>query len=346
MTHVQDLAVTAPTTAPPALAMLQMIGGLWVSRSLSVVARLGIADQLKDGPRSIATLASATGTNEDALYRVLRALASVGVFEELPGMYFATTPLASTLETAPASLRYFAMGAADGEHLTAWGNLLQAVRTGEIAFDNHFGMSIWDYYAEDQERSQIFGKAMTGTTESIEPSLLQAYDYTQFRSMVDVGGGEGSLLSAILRVSPHTTGIVYDAPDVAARASQRILEGPLESRLRAVGGDFFESVPAGADGYIMKWILHDWDDDRSQLILSNIRRAIPESGKLLVFDSVIQPGNAPDYNKFMDVNMLVMTGGRERTEQEFRTLLASAGFQLTRVIPTGAIVSIVEAVPV
>jgi len=320
-----------------------MISGFWLSRALYAAAKLGLADLLKDGPRTADELAKLSGTHPPSLYRVLRALASAGVFSEAPDARFSSTPLSSTLETdAPASLRGFAIAELGEDHYPAWGELLHSVRTGETAFNRLFGMSVWEYRAQHPEDARIFDEAMASFTAAGNEAILKGYDFSPFRKIVDVGGGDGSLIAGILKTNPAAQGVVYDLPHAIIHAQQRLEAAGLRNRCQAVAGDFFESVPNGGDAYVLKWIIHDWDDERAVTILSNCRRAMPEQAKLLLIEAVIPPGDAPSFHKFMDLNMLVMTGGRERTEAEYRALLAPADLNLTKIIATRSEMSVLE----
>ncbi|HZS05539.1 MAG TPA: methyltransferase [Blastocatellia bacterium] len=338
---------TDPTAVPPQFAMLQMITGFWVSQSIQVAARLGLPDLIKGQPKTAAELADPTGTHAPSLYRLLRGLASVGIFVEDAEGRFASTPLAATLETdAPGTLRWMAMAELGQEHFPAWGNLMHSIRTGEIAFDNHFGQPVWEYYAQHPEHAQNFNNAMSGMTDLIHQALLNAYDFSGITKLVDVGGGLGGQIAAILKTYPVMRGVLADQPHVISNAGPLLARAGVSERCEIESIDFFQSVPAGGDAYILKWIIHDWDDERSATILRNCRRAIADNGKLLLVETVIAPGNEPSFGKFMDLNMLVMTGGRERTEAEFSALFSRAGFRLTRIIPTESPVCVIEAVPV
>lgn len=337
---------TAPTEVPPQAAMLQMISGFWISRAIYVIAKLGIPDHLKRGPRSAAELAAATGTHAPSLYRVLRALASVGVIAEQDESRFALTPLSETLQTGvPGSIRSFAISELGGEHYDAWADLEQSVKTGEIAFDHVFGMDVWEFFQKNPENARIFNDSMSGLTAATNEAILSRYDFSGIRKLVDVGGGHGGLITSILRARPEMTGVLFDSPSVIEGARSRIEAAGLADRCETVSGNFFQSVPAGGDGYILKWIIHDWNDERATTILKNCRNAISNDGRLMLVDVVIPPGSEPHFGKFIDLNMLVMTGGLERTEQEFRTLLEASGFRLTRVVTTESPISIVEAAP-
>jgi ubiquinone/menaquinone biosynthesis C-methylase UbiE len=326
--------------------MLQMIAGFWVSRAIYAVAKLGIADLVADAPQTVEELAAATQTHAPSLYRVMRALASVRVFTQTSDKRFAQTPLSATLRTdAQGSLRWLAMTELGEEHYPAWEELLYSIQTGERAFDRRFGKNVWEFFAENPENARIFNNAMTGTTAVVTEAVLGAYDFSALRRIVDVGGGQGELLASILKANERASGVLFDAPQVVTGAGARLEAAGVADRCEIVGGDFFESVPAGADAYTLKWILHDWDDEQSTRILKNVRRAITDGGRLSVVEAVVPPGDEPHFGKFIDLNMLVMTGGRERTEEEFRALLDASGFRLARVVATPSPVSIIEAVP-
>ena len=334
------------TEAPPHIAMFQLISGFWISRAIYVIAKLGIADHLADGPKTAEEIAAATGTHAGALYRIFRALSSVGVLTEDAGRRFGLTPVGETLRTdAPGSLRAFATSELGEEHYPAWGDLLYSVKTGEIAFDKHFGMSVWEFFAKNPENARTFEDSMTGVSLATNDAILASYDASGIRKLVDVAGGHGSLIAALLKANPEMKGVLFDQPDVVEGARKRMEAEGLSDRCEVVAGSFFESVPEGADAYLMKWIIHDWDDERSVAIFKNIRRAMAEGGKLLLVEAVIPAGSEPHFGKFIDLNMLVMTGGRERTEEEYRRLLEAGGFRLTKVIPTESPMSIIEAEP-
>lgn len=332
--------------ASPFETMLQMMSGFWVSRGIYVAAKLGIADHLRDGEKTAAELAADTDTHADSLYRVLRMLSMVGIFEQ-KGEQFSLTPLSETLlSDVPFSLRRGAIAEMGEVHYEAWGNLMHSVKTGEIAFDDHFGMNVWQYFETDKEKAENFNKYMASSSESVSQAIVEAYDFSESQKLVDVGGGLGGMIAAILKANPYIRGILFDAPSVVEKSREFLTNAGVSERCETIGGDFFESVPTGGDIYSMRWIIHDWDDELSTKILKNIRDVIPANGKLLLFEAVVPPEGVPHFSKFMDLIMLTMTGGRERTESEYETLLAKAGFKLTRVIPTNSFMSIVEAVPV
>ena len=335
---------TAPNQpdVPPQMALFQMATGFWTTQSIYVAARLGIADLLKDGPKTSEELARATNTNAFMLYRVLRALAGLGIFAEDEQKRFGLTPLAEPLQSGPNSFRAMAIHLAENSSWKAWGNLLESVRTGETAFTLANGAEVFPYYAEHKESFEPFNEAMTNLSEAVIKAVVPAYDFSSIRKLVDVGGGHGALLSAILKANPSTRGVLFDLPTVVEGAKERLAAEGVSDRAEVLGGDFFDSVPTGGDAYVMKLIIHDWDEERARLILKNCHSAMVDGGRLLLVETVVPEGNEPSFAKMMDLQMLVMTGGRERTEAEYRDLFAAGGFKLTRVIPTESPMSIVE----
>lgn len=326
----------------PARATLLRIGfGFAAAQSLSVVAELGIADLLAAGPQTIEALATATRTDPGALRRVMRLLAAQGIFAEEESGCFAQTQLSDALRAdAPGSPRDF-LRMIGREPFLAWGRLLDAVRTGRPSFELVFGAPRFDWLGQNPEAAALFQAAMVCLSDDVVEPVAAAYPFDELCLVVDVGGGHGSLLSAILARHRGVHGILFDLPGGIASAEAG-LGGPLP-RCRLVAGDFFESVPEGADGYVLKKVLHDWSDDDAVRILANCRRAMAPGGRVLVVETPVPPGNAPDPIKVMDVNMLVVTGGRERTVEEFAALFERAGLKAGRVVPTGARVSILEA---
>jgi hypothetical protein len=330
----------------PADQMLDIVSAFWISRSVYVAAKLELADHVADQPKTATELAKLTGTHAPALSRILRALASVGVFAHDEADRFGPTPVSATLRSGvPGSIRAFVMSELGGEHFTAWSDVMHSVTTGEIAFDHAFGQTIWEYYKQHPDDAKIFNESMTGITKMVEAAVLTAYDFSPYKRIVDIGGGHGGLLAAILRANPSASGVLFDAPQVIDGAKPRLAEQGLAERCEVVAGNFFEAVPSGGDLYILKWIIHDWNEERSGVILKNCRSAMPDGAKLLLVEAVIPPGDAPSFGKFIDLVMLVMTGGRERTKGEFSELLASNGFRLAKVVPTQSPSSLIEAVP-
>ena len=332
-------------TAPPPAVLLQMMTGYWISQAIYVTAKLGVADLLADGPRPVEELAGATQSDAASLRRVLRALASVGIFTEAsPGAY-ALTPMAALLRTeTPHSMRSLAIMYAE-EQYRAWGDVLHSVRSGDRAFDRRFGMSYFEYLAQHPESDRVFNEAMTGWTMQLVGAVMEAYDFSPFETVVDVGGSYGALVAAVLQRNPAAHGILFDVPHVAAAAGEALVGTGVADRCTTVGGDFFVEVPAGGDAYLLAQILHDWDDEHCVAILQQCRRAIPETGRLLVIELVLPEGEEPFFGKWLDLHMLVMLGARERTAAEYAALFDASGFALARVVPTPAGPSIVEAIP-
>jgi len=338
---------TAPAKEiPPPLQMLQIISGFWVARCVYVVAKLGIADLIKDESKTADELAAATGTHGPSLFRVLRALAAVGVITQDSKNRFGGTALSQTLGSGPGSIRAFAMTELGEEHYPAWGELLYSVRTGGIAFDKALGAPIWEFFAKNPENAQIFNDAMSGMTAQANEAIHAVYDFAGINTIIDVGGGHGGLITGILKKNPSMRGILFDAPEVIEGAKASLQNSDVADRCQLVAGNFFKAVPEGGDAIVMKWIIHDWNDEQSVEIMKNCHRALPESGKLILIEAVIPGTSEPHFGKFMDLNMLVMTGGRERTEAEFRQLYEASGFRLTRIVPSESPFSVIEGVKV
>jgi len=334
------------TDLRPDQILFQMLTGAWVTKSLAVVTELRVPDLLKNGPQNVSQLALASGTQEEYLYRVLRMLAGVGAFTELPNRSFALTPITEMLvEGAPHGMRNMVLALAFGEHWNAWTKLIDVVRHGGIAIDLAEGCDIWEYFRQHPDRATIFDAAMTDFTMQSNATITQCFEFGQYKRVCDVGGGHGALVVSILEAHPGVEGMVFDQEYVAEGARKLFAEKRLSGRATAIGGSFFESIAEGADIYTAKNIIHDWDDEKSLTILKNIRKVIPASGRLLLLELMVGPANIPDPGKFMDVNMMAMTGGRERTAEQFSVLFEASGFTLGRVIPTQSPVFIVEGVP-
>ena len=325
-------------------ALYQMAWGVRVSQALYVTAKLGILDLLCDGSKTAGEIADAIGAHEPSLRRLLRALTAIDILTTDGQGRFAATELGKLLQTdRPQSLRSNAIFAGAPFIWQAWGALDQTILTGIPAFTQVFGESFFDYVEQKPAATTLFNAAMTHSTTNDLAPLLAAYDFSTFSKIVDVGGGQGSLLRCILERYPHITGVLYDRPSVLSTADA-IKNSVVAARYEFVGGDMFQSVPAGSDAYILKWIIHDWSDAEAVQILRNCRAAMRTQGKLLVVELVIKSAAGPDEAKWLDLDMLVLLTGRERTAQEFRDLYAAAGFMLTRVIPAGKF-SIIEGVP-
>ncbi len=321
--------------------MLQLLNGFRVTQALYVAAKLGLADILKGGPQPLEALAATTGANADALYRVLRVLASIGVFEEISARQFALTPLAALLQQdLPYGVRAQALFFGD-EPYRACGGLYDSVMTGANAYERVFGAPHFEYLAQHPDQNEIFNQAMSASSRQAATAIAGAYDFTAARTVVDIAGGQGMLIAAILRANPELRGVLFDQPHVVAGASPLLEAAGIADRCELVSGNFFASVPTG-DTYTLRHILHDWDDEHAIAILRSCAEEMAPGGRTLVIESVIEPGNDPSPAKFLDLMMFVMNGGRERTAEEYRRLFVAAGLRLTRIIPTGGAESLIE----
>ena len=334
---------TKNNPSPPAL--FEMATAYWLSQAIYVAAKLGIADLLKDGPLSCVELATSTRSDASSLFRLMRALSSVGIFSHLGRGRFALSRLAECLQSeVHGSLR--AMVITIGEiHYQACGNLLHSVQTGSPAFNHVFGASLFDYLQQNIEAADAFNQGMANVSSMLAYAVLMAYDFAAISSIVDVGGGQGKFLEKVLQFNPHITGTVLDTALTIERAKQCAGNDAWNRRCSYVTGDFFASVPQGADAYLLSGVIHDWDDRRAITILRNCRRAMTGKGRVLIVDMVVPDSDAMSFSKVLDLNMLAMTGGRERTRAEFHAVLDAANFELTRITPTVAPQSVIEAVP-
>jgi len=321
---------------------MQMLIGKWVSAAISAVARFAIADHLESGPKTVKELAALTGTLEQPLYRLLRATASLGVFTELEDGRFAQTGLSEPLRSsARPGVRNFAMMLSDEWHVRCWTELPWSVETGRPAPYKVYGMGGFDWLSQNPGQAVNFNNAMTDLSQDQAPAIAAAYDFSRFKDIVDIAGGMGTLLAAILERTPALRGTLFEMPYLIEQARKSPILQPFADRCQWAGGDFFASVPM-ADAYIMKSILHDWDDARATKILANCRKAMRPGGRLLVVDQVVPPLNEPGVAKLMDLEMLVLPGGLERTERQFADLFAAAGFRLERIVPTAGTQCIIE----
>jgi hypothetical protein len=334
-----------PESAPPSAALLQLLFGKHITYSLSAVARLGVPDHMSGAPVPVDELATKTGTHSPSLYRVMRTLASVGVFEELPGKRFKLTPVGELLKThAPGSLRYLAIQLGDRWSTRAWEHFTDTARTGEDGVTKAFGKNVFELFAEEPEAAETFNRSMTNLSAAMVEPIVNAYDFSSIHRLADVGGGRGMLLASVLTRYPHMRGVVYDLPEVVAGALQEPHFSTCKERVELEAGSFFERVPSGCDAYIMKFILHDWSDDHCRQILNLIRSELPQNGRMLVCEQVVTASPEPTPAKFADIEMLALTvGGKERTEAEFRDLFASAGLRLMQVIQTETPLCVLEA---
>jgi hypothetical protein len=322
-----------------------MITGSLGSQAVYVAAELGIADLLADGPKNVNELAKSAGADASSLYRVLRALASFGVFEEQANQVFGLTPTGELLRSdSPRSLRDLAIFMGEDWHWRVWGRTLYSVRTGKPAWDQVHGQEVFPYFANNPEAAKIFDRAMTSLSNLAIKAVVEGYEFSGIETLVDVAGGHGRLLTAILDEHLAMHGVLFDQPHVLAGAKDNEHVNALRGRCDLVSGDFFESVPGGADGYIMKHIIHDWDDERALQILRNITKAMREDGRVMLVEAVITNESQNDYGKLIDIEMLVSPGGKERTASEYRELFAKAGLKMTQIVPTKSPYSVIEAV--
>jgi hypothetical protein len=334
---------------PEAVMMTAITNGLVVTRSIAAVAELGVADHLAAGPRHVDDLAHLTGAHPGALYRVLRMLAGEGLFVEVEERRFGLGRLGECLrEDAPGSLRGWARYAGTEWAWRLWGSLDATLRNGRSMHENVNDMRFFEWHEQNPTYASVFDAAMNSASSMVNPAIVAAYDLADAASLIDVAGGNGSLLSCFLGANPHLRGTLFDRPHVidVARAAPYLAPPSLAARTSYAAGDFFESLPPGHDVHVLKWILHDWSDEEAGRILANVRRAAARGSRLLVVEMVVEPGNRPSAAKVLDVVMLALTGGRERTADEFRALLATAGFDLRRVVPTASPFSVIEAVAV
>lgn len=325
--------------------MFELLSGYWLACSIYAAAKLNIADLLADGPKSTEALALDTQSHAPSLYRLLRALASEGIFRETEDGAFELTPLATVLRSdVPGSLQSYFLNNME-EHYPAYGHLVYGIKTGKVPFEDVYGTSVWDYYKAHPEQGVNLMKSMTGISAAVITEILQVYDFTPFNHIIDIGGGNGALLFSILEQYPAVAGTVFDEPYVVER-TQTLIPPALIGRCTTTGGNFFQSVPAGGALYTMKWVLHDWNDEESVAILQSCNRGMPVGSKLLIIDAVIPDAekNTRHLGKLTDIIMFTLTTGKERTESEYVALLQQARLHYRRTVPTGSNwMSIIEA---
>jgi len=324
--------------------MYELISGYWIACCIYTAAKLDIADKLLNGPLTLEELTNATSSHEKSLNRLMRALTSVGIFEEKENGQYALNDFGATLCTdVPGSVKPWAL-ANLGEHFPAFGELTYGVRTGNVPFEHAHGIPVWDYYQKHPDAGANLAKAMAGMSGAVLKTIVSTYDFTPYKTIVDIGGGNGALMFAVLDASPDSSGIIFDQPYITEQTKLAIPED-LTSRCTTVGGSFFEEVPKDADLYMTKWVIHDWNDEESVAILRNINKAMPAGSKLLIIDSVIPDDsqNKPHAGKLLDINIMAMTTGKERTLNEFKNLLQKSGMAFNRLIHTDTqISSIIE----
>ena len=340
------MAQAATEALQPQAMMMQLLFGKQVCYSLSGVARLGIADHMDATARPVEEIAVKAGAHAPSLYRVMRMLASLGVFKEGPSRQFALTPVGEVLKTdTPGSVRYIAMMFGEEFSVRAFQHVDECLRTGGDGVTEAFGQDIWQVLAERPDQLETFQRAMTNSTSNSAEAIVEAYDFSGIERIADVGGGHGLMLASIVRRFPNLKGVLFDRPEVVSTLPASALAG-CDGRVSVEAGSFFERVPDGCDAYIMKSIIHDWSDEYCQTILRLMREKLPKSGRVLVCEMVVSDDPAPSLAKMLDIEMLVMTvGGKERTAQEFSELFASSGLRLGRIVPTSRPTCVIEALP-
>ena len=332
---------------PPHAQLIQMGSAHWISKIVYAAAKLGLADLLKDDPKSAAELAGPTGMHAPSLHRLMRTLASLGILTGGGGQRFALTPLGEALQTgAPGSARATVLTFGSPWFAAGFEEILYSLETGKTGFEKAMGMPAFDYLAQNPEAASLFSETMVGFHGAEPAAVAAAYDFSGFGTIVDVGGATGNLLAAVLNSAPAARGILFDMPHVVKEAPALLSSRGVGDRVTIQGGSFFDAVPAGGDAYLLSHVIHDWSESQCLEILGNCRRAMKPDGRLLLIEMVLPPDDSPHPGKILDIVMLVLPGGQERTEEEYAALLAKAGLRLSRVVPTASAVSVVEAVPV
>ncbi len=336
---------SGPPTPPPQAILLDMLCGMMKTQAIREATRLHIADLVQDGPKSTAELAEATGTHQGSLYRLLSTLASLDIFVEVEPDHFAQTPLSNLLRpNIPGSMYDVALIHGEEWQWHPWEAFSYSVQTGKTAFDHVYGESLWSHLSKNPAFGEHFSKAMTGFSMQVNVPVTMAYDFSAINTLVDIGGGHGSMLTTILKANPHMRGILFDAPHVIEEAHSIIAASEVADRCTLATGSFLESVPTGADAYIMKQIIKDWDDEQCIQILSNCRRAMKSGGKVLVVEPVLLPGKQMVTNKLIDLQLMVVLSGQERYENQYRHLFQAAGLRLAKIWPTRSPYSVLEGV--
>jgi O-methyltransferase domain/Dimerisation domain len=333
-----------PNGLPPHLKLIEMGRAHVIARTVYAAAKLGVADQLASGPKSAAQIAGALHVHAPSLHRLMRTLASLGILTEQTEQRFALTELGGALKTgAPGSARSSVMFAGSPAAQSGWDHILYSVETGKPGFDKAQGVAFFDYLANHPEEASLFSEMMVGIHNQEPAAVAAAYDFSVFSTIADVGGATGNMLAAVLSHHARPRGILFDRPHVVTDAPALLDARGVSNRVTIEPGDFFKSVPIGADAYILSHIIHDWDEDRCMTILGNVRNAMTPDGRLLLVEMVLPLGDVPHPGKMLDMTMLVGMGGQERTEAEYGSLLSQAGFKLLRVVQTESAASIVEA---
>jgi hypothetical protein len=331
----------------PHLILQQLLYGPLVAKAIQTAASLGLADEIGDQSKTPGELAEATGTHHRALFRLLRALSSLGIFREVGDQRFANSALSHCLRSnVPQSIRDFAMYFPHDGNMQAWSHFEQAMGNEESTYQEVHGCSIWDYVEKHPDVRSSFNRAMTALTAQVSPAIVRAIDFQKFGSLIDIGGGEGLLLGSILQAHPQMKGALFDLPGVCDHAKTLLEKHQVDQRCEIVEGNFFREIPKGYDAYVLKQVLHDWADSDALHILNNCRKAIPEHGRLLIIDAVTDQESGTNLGTMVDLHMLVAVGGRERSKADWTGLLSAAEFALERIIPLPGQLSIIQAVPV
>jgi len=353
MTDLEQPANTggSPEAPPPSATLTQMLFGALVQKSICVAVQLGVPDLLGRGPQSAEELGEKTHAHAPSLFRVLRMLASAGVFAQTPDHKFGLTPISELLRSdVPDSMHGLVMTLGEDWAWRNWGELMHSVKTGQTGQQKAHGMGLFELFEQNPEAAEMFNGVMTSLSRAVAPALVGAYDFTGVGRLADIAGGHGMLLAAILKANPQMQGVLFDLPSVLEGAGEVLEQEGVRSRVELASGDFFQSVPAGADVYMMMNIIHDWDDACCLTILKNVYTAMQDGGKkdggkVLIIQSVVPETGEPHYSKMIDLEMLVSVGGKERTEEEYRRLLEASGFRMTRVIPTMSPFHMIEGEP-
>jgi SAM-dependent methyltransferase len=343
---VPDAQTRAPSGIPPHVQLIQMGVAIWQARAVYAAAELGIADLLAEGPLEIEEIARKTATHVQSLFRLMRALASCGIVEAVgPGLFATTTLGAALRESAPGAARATILTIAGSWQWKAWDQFLSVLRTGQSGIKAAFGKDLFEFLSGEPVHSARFNDAMVGMHGAVAPAVVAAYDFSQFRSIVDVGGGKGALLAEILKAHPEMTAVLFDLPETENHARDYIAEAGLKERCAFQAGDFFDRLPPGHDAYVLAHVLHDWVDEEAISILRKCREAFPVGGRLLIVEAVLPDDNTPHHGKLMDLLMLTVTGGVERSQNEFDQILMKSGFKPGRIYPTKTHQSVIEAIP-
>ncbi|MEU6560289.1 methyltransferase [Nocardia nova] len=333
--------------APGPLSLMELLAAGWLTQAIHAAAALGIADELARGPLDGEKLARRVGADPDALGRLLRLLISHGIFtRRRDGRYALTGPAKALCRDSPASLRDAALFFGSATHRAHWTHVVDAVRTGDPVWQQVDGEPFFEYIRSDRQFGDLFDRAMTSIGSLTTESLFAAYDFGSFATIVDVGGGQGGMLTEILIRTPEARGVLFDLPDVAATAAERFAAAGLDGRVEVATGSFFDEVPTGGDAYLLKHIVHDWPDERAEAILRTVRAAMAPSARLIIVEIVLPQGNRPHPGKYIDLEMLINSGGRERTAADYRKLLTRSGFAVERIVETISPESLIEARPV